>query len=85
MQTKLYLIVFVVVLIFSTLIYLKYPYDFREFLDVNTTNKLSAKRSNLDRESPKQSKKVKFLNTGLERVIDIDGNITDKPIYIDVG
>lgn len=34
--------------------------------------------------SPKlhADKKVMFVNTGLERIIDIDGNITDRPISI---
>lgn len=84
MQINLYFIVFVIVLLFSILFYIKYPNEIREFFDINLTSKSNLKTRTHIEES-KVGKKVKFLNTGLERVIDIDGNITDKPIYIDVG
>ncbi len=86
MEKKLYVIVFVILLLFSILFYLKFPHELREFLDINLSNNANLKHlKSAYNDELRKSKKVKFLNTGLERVIDIDGNITDKPIYIDVG
>lgn len=86
MEKKLYVIVFVILLLFSILFYLKFPHELREFLDINLSNNANLKHLKTPyNDELRKSKKVKFLNTGLERVIDIDGNITDKPIYIDVG
>lgn len=82
MQTKIYFVVFVILILFSILFYLKTPHKLYKVINMGFLNKSNLKTHT---EEIKPSKKVKFLNTGLERVIDDEGNITDKPIYIDVG